>query len=136
MKDQTEFHWAEGMKYAMECIKTLFLLNGAATVSILTFIGNTRSKPDYFVWAMGCFAVGAATGPLALGLSYLAQLKYGNSTIYSHNSGGQRSAAVRFHHSVYWVVPAGVVLFLLGVALAGVGMWNLPHAMSNNETLS
>lgn len=123
MKDETKFHWAEGMKYAAECIKALFLLNGAATISILTFIGNTKTKPEYLVIAMALFALGAATGPLAMGLAYLTQLSYGNSAISPDNSGEQRSAAVKRHHQVYWVVGIGVALFVFGVGFASIGMW-------------
>ena len=65
MEEETKFHWAEGMKYVVEGIKALFILNGAATVSILTFVGNTKSKSELLVYAMICFAVGAATGPIA-----------------------------------------------------------------------
>ncbi len=49
--DETKWHWSEGMKYALEGIKTLFILNGAAAISILTFIQFAvkpgRSGPGY-----------------------------------------------------------------------------------------
>ena len=44
MDEETKFHWAEGMKYALEGIKAIFVLNGAATVSILTFV--VTPKPN------------------------------------------------------------------------------------------
>ena len=44
MEDETRFHWSEGMKYVSEGVKALFLLNGAATISILTFVGNTKAS--------------------------------------------------------------------------------------------
>ncbi len=43
MEDNSRYHWTEGMKFAHEGIKTLCLPNGAATVSVLTFIGDTKS---------------------------------------------------------------------------------------------
>ena len=52
MDEETKFQWAEGMKYALEGIKAIFVLNGAATVSILTFVGNTKTKSDFLVYAM------------------------------------------------------------------------------------
>ena len=57
MDEETKFHWAEGMKYVQEGIKAIFVLNGAATVSILTFVGNTKTKSDFLVYAMICFAI-------------------------------------------------------------------------------
>jgi len=40
--DEAKWHWAEGMKFALEGVKLLFILNGATSVSILTFIGNFK----------------------------------------------------------------------------------------------
>ncbi len=52
MDEKTKFHWAEGMRYANEGIKLLFLLNGAATISILTFVANVKDGSVYFVCSM------------------------------------------------------------------------------------
>ena len=41
--DEAKWHWAEGMKFALEGFKLLFILNGAASISILTFIGKADS---------------------------------------------------------------------------------------------
>lgn len=41
--DEAKCHWAEGMKFALEGVKLLSILNGAASVSLLTFIGNMRT---------------------------------------------------------------------------------------------
>lgn len=71
MDDKSKYHWTEGMKFAHEGIKTLFLLNGAATVSILTFIGNTRTDATNLAYPLICYAFGAATGPLAFLFAYL-----------------------------------------------------------------
>jgi hypothetical protein len=42
MNEEAKWHWAEGMKFALEAIKMLFLINGAAAVAMLTFIGTQR----------------------------------------------------------------------------------------------
>ena len=122
MEEETKFHWAEGMKYALEGIKTLFLLNGAATVSILTFIGNTKDNSDQLIYSMICFAFGAATGPVSLFLAYLAQLKYGNAAMNYSDSDIGWSEASKLHNWTYVSIGVGLFLFLLGVILAGCSL--------------
>lgn len=107
------------MKYVQEGIKALFILNGAATVSILTFVGNTKTKSDYLVYAMIAFAVGALTGPVAFCLAYLTQLSYGNSS----RVGGRWTNGNRFHQGTYWAVGFGMALFLCGIILASLGFF-------------
>lgn len=60
-----QFHWAEAMKYVGEGLKARFLLNGGATVAILTFVGNENSGDDRLVVAVFCFAVAALLAPVA-----------------------------------------------------------------------
>jgi hypothetical protein len=50
--DDSKFHWAEGMKYVAEALKGALLLNGAAAVSTLTFLGNSNLADDRLVYAM------------------------------------------------------------------------------------
>jgi len=40
MTEDAKWHWAEGNKYALEAAKAILLVNGAAAVATLTFIGN------------------------------------------------------------------------------------------------
>ncbi|MDA7427539.1 hypothetical protein PGB28_03640 [Primorskyibacter aestuariivivens] len=98
------------MKYAHEGIKSLMLLNGVSTISVLTFVGNTSNGDDVLVYAMFCFALGALSGPMAFLFAYLTQLQYGNENF---------DLALRFHNSTYACIAFGVVLFLFGIALAG-----------------
>jgi hypothetical protein len=37
---EQQCHWAEGNKYALECMKALLWLNGGAAIALLTFFGN------------------------------------------------------------------------------------------------
>lgn len=113
MDKNEEFHWAEGIKYASEAIKTLFLLNGAATVSILTFIGNAGVGDNKLVYATFCFALGAFMGPVAYTVAYLTQLQYGNN---------RYGAAGKFHQKTYLVIAFGCLLFLAGIIFAGLGL--------------
>lgn len=116
MDEIEKFHWAEGIKFANEGIKGFFLLNGAATIAILSFIGNTQSGDDRLVWAMFCFALGALFAPIAFSFAYLTQLKYGNSSF---------SVALKFHWTTYLCILAAMLLFLAGVALAGCAFLEL-----------
>jgi hypothetical protein len=122
MEEETKFHWSEGMKYALEGITTLFVLNGAATISVLTFVGNTKSQSKMLIFGMVCFALGAATGPVALWLAYMTQLMYGNSARSQSGQGDRWSSASRYHSSAYLAVGFGLLMFLVGIALAGFGL--------------
>ena len=58
--DEAKWHWAEGMKFALEGVKLLFILNGAASVSILTFVGNMKAGSSWLIWSLLSFDFGAA----------------------------------------------------------------------------
>ena len=109
MDDQAKFHWGEGLKYVTEGIKAFVLLNGAATISMLTFLGNARNSDDKLVYSMLCFAVGALMGPIAFLFAYLTQLQYGNQ---SHERAWQ------FHRLTYLSIIGGIIFFLIGVVFA------------------
>jgi hypothetical protein len=117
MSDNSTWHWGEGMKYALEGFKTILILNGAASVSILTFIGNMKVHSKPLVYSMVCFACGAASAALTFLFAYLTQLHYGNS---DHQS------ALKWHYSTYACTLLGLLLFLLGVLFAAYGLLQLP----------
>jgi len=120
MVDENEkFHWGEGLKYVSEGIKGLFLLNGAATIAILTFIGNASNGDDRLVYAMFFFSIGALMGPVSFFFAYLTQLQYGN---LSH------SGAWRFHRATYLCILIGIAVFLAGVYFAGISFIQIDKA--------
>ena len=116
MADESKFHWQEGMRFVHEGIKSLMLLNGAATISILTFIGNTNDGDDKLVYSMFFFALGALSGPISFLFAYLTQLQYGN---------GDFVAAWKLHRWTYFCIFVGVSFFLLGVFVAGLSFIQL-----------
>lgn len=128
MEEETKFHWVEGMKYALEGIKTSFLLNGAATVSVLTFIGNSKISSNLLVLAMGLFAFGAATGPISHFLAYITQLKYGNAAMDVSVQESDWGEATKMHFWVYFSVALGMISFLIGILLAGISLWDFSVA--------
>jgi hypothetical protein len=118
MEEETKFHWSEGMKYVSEGLKALFLLNGAATISILNFIGNVKDPRSELINAMYFFALGAMTAPISFFLAYITQLQYGNAV----RTTSKWSAAGRYHWCTYFIVFAGIIFFLLGIWFAGTGL--------------
>ena len=127
-----KWHWGEGTKYATEFIKTLFIINGAAAVSVLTFIGNTKIRDTKLIVAMTCFAIGVVTGACAQAFAYITQLDYGNSAQLLDASAPEyvryRRRAKFWHYATYVSAVSGLVLFIVGVAYAAFGLASAdPH---------
>jgi hypothetical protein len=62
--EDAKWHWGDGTKYAIEGAKSILIINGAASASVLTFIGNIKLHPAYLIYAMVLFAVGALSSVL------------------------------------------------------------------------
>lgn len=123
--DEAKWHWAEGMKYALEGIKLLFVLNGAAAVSILTFVGNAKAGSNLLVSAMLCFAFGAATTVVVMLFAYFTQLNYGNASLDQSAAQPLWEAAVRKHNRAYLFIGLSLLCFLVGVCLAAGGLMHV-----------
>jgi hypothetical protein len=123
MQDDTKWHWGEGTKFATEVIKTLVLINGAASVSILTFIGNTKTHYILLVVGMACFAFGVATSTCSLGSAYAAQLNYGNASLAPDpvDSPTWRKGK-RWHVLTCILASAGMFWFVVGVLCAAFSL--------------
>jgi hypothetical protein len=117
MSNDAKWHWAEGNKYVVEGAKSIFLLNGVAAISVLTFIGHLKTHSHSLIAAMGLFAIGALFSALIFMFAYFAQLYYGN---------GDRGPAITWHHRTYWAVGISVIAFIAGLACAGYGFAALP----------
>jgi hypothetical protein len=110
--EETKFHWSEGMKYAADGIKSFFFLNGAAAISILTFVGNTThsdTESRYLAWGLLFYAVGAVMASSAYMFAYLTELNYGNRN---------EKGAGLFHKATYAVIFFSFVFFAIGTGLA------------------
>jgi hypothetical protein len=128
--NQTNWHWAEGIKFALEGVKLLFLLNGAASVSVLTFIGNVRPCSGLLIGALLAFAIGAASTIPAMTMAYLTQLHYGNASINDSADIDTWRTAGKFHYWAYAFMALGLACFLTGITLAAFGLWNIPSTAS------
>ena len=61
--EKRQWHWLEGNKYALECIKALLWLNSGAAIALLTFFGNrgkmlTTASADAIGYSLTSFGVG------------------------------------------------------------------------------
>ena len=65
------------VEYAQAGIKGLFLANGAAIISLLTFLGNTSESVQErgMAWAFGWFTLGLTSALLAYFAGYFSQEK-------------------------------------------------------------
>lgn len=111
-QEHSQFHWAEGLKFVIEGFKALFLINGAGTISILTFIGDQQEANVWFVIAMISYAFGAFCGVVLYFFAYLAQLGYGN---FNNDS------ARFWHYSSYFLLLLSGFIFVIGTISAAVG---------------
>ena len=126
MKEETIFHLAEGIKLAIEAIKMLFFLNGAATISVITFIGNLKQMSEDLIFAMQLFAIGAAMSPVALVLGYMSQLYFG--TVQPAFDPKQNLLVARLvHYSIYCAMIGSWGLFLAGARYAAIGFSSLNY---------
>ena len=104
----------------------LFFLNGAATISVITFIGNLKQMSEDLIFAMQLFAIGAAMSPVALVLGYMSQLYFG--TVQPAFDPKQNLLVARLvHYSIYCAMIGSWVLFLAGARYAAIGFSSLNY---------
>jgi hypothetical protein len=125
--DEAKWHWAEGMKFALEGVKLLFILNGAASVSILTFVGNMKAGSSWLIWSLLSFAFGAASSVPAMVFAYLTQLQYGNASQDEMHGGHRWQQAGKRHYTAYAFIILGLLCFVIGAILAAYGLMHIPN---------
>jgi hypothetical protein len=116
---EQQFHWQEGMKYSMECVKALLWLNGGAPIALLSFFGNRNrilatAATDAIDRSLTCFAVGIVAGVLVYVLAYFAQLCYGNE--------GFSARARAVHISAYVPLFVSLCGFIAGIIFAKIAV--------------
>lgn len=93
-------------QFAVQSIKSLLLINGGAAIALLAFIGNFIGKDDINIEAFKItlailskallsFSAGVCLGTLASFSSYICQLLYLETTLYTKAS-ATRYIAVGF----------------------------------------
>ena len=123
--NQQNWHWERGITFALEGVKAILLINGAAAVSVLTFIGNERGGSPWLVSALVLFACGAASAVPTMIFGYLTQLHYGNASDGDDPDAESWQTAQRYHFWAYGLMGVGILCFLVGMALGARGLLHL-----------
>jgi hypothetical protein len=115
MTPDQQWHWQEGNKYALECMKALLLLNGGGALALLTFFGNrgkmlTTVSADAIGYALIGFGIGTVGSVLVFVFAYFTQLQYGNV--------GLTGSAHVWHNWAYIAVLTALGGFICGIWFA------------------
>lgn len=104
--------------YVAEGIKAAFLLNGAAGIALMTFIGGKHPSgwpAISFRWPLMIFSLGAALAVVTLVLAYLSQAYFSEMNLRRQ----QRSAAAAgFRIAGLLTFGGSVLAFVVGLWLA------------------
>ena len=114
--DQQQWHWQEGNKYAVECMKALLLLNGGAPIALLTFLGGANriklnaAGVDAINRSLIAFGIGVLGSIALFIMAYLTQLYYGNE--------GSTKRAQIIHWATYIPLLVTFIAFCVGMYFA------------------
>ncbi len=108
------------IQFGHEMLKYTFLVNGAAIISILTFIGNLQSKTGGAPSMKGpvfVFIVGIILSGLATVTTYIAQFRLYNESIGDYAASGLKSH-MTWIYITFILIFASVFAFATGAYLA------------------
>ena len=112
-------HFKSVISMAELSLKSSILINGAAAIALLTFVGNGKGAiKEYIVFGIFVFGLGALLGGLATLFAYLTQNNYMNQINNKqeiNNEGGHKALAI-------FTCLASYVCFFVGTILSGVGI--------------
>jgi hypothetical protein len=118
-----DWHWEQGTKYVVEGVKALTILNGGAAIALMTF-GNSHKLTHATIFALACFAIGAAMSVFTFFVAYRAQLEYGNAELYGNQE--ERlpvwRKGQRWNNFAYFVIAASFLFFAMGLFAAASGL--------------
>ncbi|WP_299044179.1 hypothetical protein [uncultured Tateyamaria sp.] len=105
--------------FGQGAIRTLVLVNGAAAIAVLTFLGSYTEQGDelfrLLTKALLLFAFGVVAASLVAGFAYLAQL------LYDSNSKRLEKVGFAFHVLSVLIAATGLALFVAGLLSAYQG---------------
>lgn len=119
---EAKWHWGEGIKFAHELLKSLLIINGAAAIAMLTFIGNVRLLNGQIVLGMVSFGLGVVAAVVAMFGAYLTQLHYGNAEVVQTDTKIWGRAST-FHSVTYVAGLLAILLFCAGIGFVGWGAY-------------
>ena len=80
MNNDLSSQYNKVIELAQLTLKVVILINGAAAIALLTFIGSMLSSgigfdavPCLLAWAIGSFGFGVLTGAIAVGMGYRSE---------------------------------------------------------------
>jgi uncharacterized membrane protein YidH (DUF202 family) len=118
----SEWHWTEGNKYALEAIKALLLINGGAAVALLAFAGIFAKEgsegariASSLSSSLLAFGIGALLSAIAFVFAYNTQREYGRG-------GESHRPAHIWHYGTYAILVFTIVAFVTGLWLARRGL--------------
>lgn len=129
MNDQRNWHWERGITFALEGVKSILVLNGAASVSLLTFLGHQENRSGWLIAALISFSVGAASAAPTMIFAYLTQLHYGNAIDTDATNVEVWSTATKLHYVAYGFMALGIICFLAGMVLGACGLTHAPAVL-------
>ena len=97
-----DWHWEQGNKFAVEGIKTLTILNGAAAIALMTFGTALKSFTTSMVASLILFALGAGLSVFVFVIAYMTQLEYGNAELMTERAYGERGSVGTSSHCSSW----------------------------------
>jgi hypothetical protein len=118
-----EWHWGNAVKYSVEGIKTVLLLNGAAAIALMTF-ANTHPLSRWGFAALLVFAFGAMLSALAFTCAYRTEQGYGNALYPGANRIDLWNKAQKWNAYTIWTVLLSVLMFFAGAVM---GAWALAN---------
>jgi hypothetical protein len=111
------------LEAGQSALRYLTLINGAAAVALLTFVGNSVTHPPIdtallsgMTQAMLAFTIGVALAAAGFALRYFSQAHYGGSL--STDLSTRRMMGDRYRNAAIITGSGGFAAFLLGMGLA------------------
>ena len=125
--DWQRYNIDQAIKYSIEAVKSVLLMNGAAAIALLAFMGANAGKEDplvevsieIFKLALMCFGGGASLCALTFLFAYIAQLFF---------------AGINSSETHVW--PANLfrllalICFVSAIVMFGVGVYVAAEALS------
>ncbi len=100
-------------------LRSSILINGAAAISLLTFVGNGKgASKEIIVFGLFVFALGVLLGGWATLVAYLAQKNYMDQA----NSNKPQVDDQKHTYSAIWICGFSYLCFFVGIILAGCGI--------------
>lgn len=130
-QSNTMLNWMGNL--AKTLFTTLIMINGGAIISLLTFVGNSKSInrfPDLWILAFGCFSVGVVSVVLAMCFAFFTQKIFREGLDKDIMLGKETDVNIRnkkginMRNCAIGSTVGSILLFVVGVILAVIALRN------------